>query len=334
MDHAAARLAGRLTRRTNPPSSVIPPNPLGWVLDDEAPQLKRGFLGYSRGNVQRLLTDREAMFSRAADDLRAAEDKVAHAEERARLAEDAASDAEDRARSAMEAASEAEQRSTAAEAEVARLRDELEDVRSLLEETSRAVGETPATADGHPATEGIRSVLEATQEAVASLIEGARREGEESLKDAERRRALVQSEIDQLSEWWGGIQPLVMEVRGSIDQAREHVAALQDRIGGAFQPVTSAFGELGGRLEALAQMAARPVGDRRGETDPAPTNEEGAAINDDGATASAVPAAEDDVAPSVVIEVDAGDVAVASDREGSRRDERSAIGRGRRSSWR
>jgi DNA repair exonuclease SbcCD ATPase subunit len=246
-------------------------------VGDEAPQLRRSFLGYGRGNVRRVLTDREAMFARAAEDLRAAEERARAAEEKARGAEDAARAAEEKARGAEQRARSAEDEARAAERDahqakqdLVRLEAELATARRRLEEraepsisTRAAVGSETglSVAIGTPpAPSGLSSVLTATEEAVSRLIDDARRRGEEQMQEAERRRGEVETEIQRLSEWWNRIEPLVSDVRTSIDAAKDQVNSVSDRIGSVLEPVTKAFGSLGTRLGALAEKAAIPIG--------------------------------------------------------------------------
>jgi hypothetical protein len=105
----------------------------------------------------------------------------------------------------------------------------------------------------------LASVLTATEEAVTRLFEDAKRRAEEQIEDAERRRGEVEAQTERLGVWWGRIEPLVSDVRTSIDDARDEVSSLPDRIGGVIEPVTKAFASLGSRLTELAQ-AANPLG--------------------------------------------------------------------------
>jgi DNA repair exonuclease SbcCD ATPase subunit len=276
-------------------------------LGVEDPQLTRTLFGYSRDKVRSLLADREAMFARATEDARAAAEKVdaaqeqaQAAEERARTAEEsagAAADkiraaeekariAEDKVRAGDEKARVAQEKTRVAEERLLELDAELARVRRQLEEGAEApahrvdggpaVGSLVAAgvAAGLPAPEGgLTAVLEATEKAVTQFIEEARHSGEEQLREAQRQQQELETKIAQLSEWWNRVEPFVVDVQGSIDEAKNQANSVPGRIGSVLEPVTQAFGSLGSRLATLAEMAAMPItgtpdADRGPETSP------------------------------------------------------------------
>jgi DNA repair exonuclease SbcCD ATPase subunit len=272
-------------------------------LGVEDPQLTRTLFGYSRDKVRSLLADREAMFARvmqdareAAEKTRAAEEQAEAAEERAQAAEESARAAADKIRAAEEKARVAEdkvragdekvrvaqEKTRVAEERLLELDAELARVRRELEERAEA----PVQAsDGEPAVRslvgagpsvpgtGLTAVLEATEKAVTQFIEEARHSGEEQLRDAQRKQLELETKIAQLSEWWNRVEPFVADVQGSIDEAKNQANSVPGRIGSVLEPVTQAFGSLGNRLATLAQMAATPItgtpdADRGPETSP------------------------------------------------------------------
>ena len=229
----------------------------------EDPQLKRTLFGYSRDNVRRMLTAREAMFARVTQD--------AHlAEERARTAESKARAAEERARVAREETRATEERLNELEAELVEARRELEE-RAGAAASSPGDGEPDGrgvVAEGLPVVAGgLTAVLEATEKAVTELIDDARHRGEEQMREAEHRQKDLETKIEQLTEWWNRVEPLVTDVRGSIDEAKDQVTSVPARIGSVLEPVTQAFASLGNRLATLTQMAAIPI-DGTHEPDP------------------------------------------------------------------
>jgi chromosome segregation ATPase len=265
-------------------------------VDD--PQLTRTLFGYSRDKVRSLLADREAMFARATEDARAAAEKVDTAEEQARAAEERAQAAEERAaklveesaraaedkiraaeekvraaeskgrtgdeqvRVAQEKTRVAEERLLELDAELARVRREVEEGAEAPVHASEG-GEPfvrSFVAAGAPAPEGgLTAVLEATEKAVTQFIEEARHSGEEQLREAQRQQQELETKIAQLSEWWNRVEPFVADVQGSIDEAKNQANSVPGRIGSVLEPVTQAFGSLGNRLATLAQMAAMPI---------------------------------------------------------------------------
>jgi chromosome segregation ATPase len=272
-------------------------------LSVEDPQLTRKLFGYSRDKVRSLLADREAMFARATEDARAAAEKVDAAEEQAQAAEERARTAEESARAAADKIRAAEERARVAEdkvrtgdekvraaqektrvaeerlleldAELARVRRELEERAEATVQASEgepAVRSLVAAGPPVPGT-GLTAVLEATEKAVTQFIEEARHSGEEQLREAQRQQLELETKIAQLSEWWNRVEPFVADVQGSIDEAKNQANSVPGRIGSVLEPVTQAFGSLGNRLATLAQMAAMPItgtpdADRGPETSP------------------------------------------------------------------
>lgn len=255
----------------------------------EDPQLTRTLFGYSRGKVRSLLADREAMFARANDHARVAAEKLNAAEGQAKVAEERARTAEESARAAADTIRAAEEKARVAEdkvragdekvrvaqektrvaeerlleldAELARVRSELEE---RAETPAHMVNGEPAVgslvAAGMPAPgAGLTAVLEATEKAVTEFIEEARHSGEEQLREAQRQQLELETKIAQLSEWWNRVEPFVADVQGSIDEAKNQANSVPGRIGSVLEPVTQAFGSLGSRLATLAEMAAMPI---------------------------------------------------------------------------
>jgi hypothetical protein len=79
------------------------------------------------------------------------------------------------------------------------------------------------------------------------------------MREAEHRQKDLETKIEQLTEWWNRVEPLVTDVRGSIDEAKDRVTSVPGRIGSVLEPVTQAFVSLGNRLATLTQMAAIPI---------------------------------------------------------------------------
>lgn len=237
----------------------------------EDPRLKRTLLGYNRDMVHRVLTDRELMFARAKRDARAAEETAEAAEDKSRVAEVKALAADEKARVAQEKTRATEERLRELEAELVGVRRELEDraeADSRRADGEPDVGEVVA-AELPVSPAGLTAVLEATEKAVSQLIDDARHRGEEQVHDAERRQRELETRIEQLSEWWNRVEPLITDVRGSIDEARDQVSSVPGRISSALEPVTQAFGSLGDRLATLTRMAAIPITGTH-EADPGP----------------------------------------------------------------
>jgi DNA repair exonuclease SbcCD ATPase subunit len=257
-------------------------------MDDEAPRLRRRLFGFSQESIRHVLEDREARFARATEELnttaeraRLAEDRAATAEQTMREAELGREDAERTLAETAQRTSDAERRIEIAEARVraAEARTLAAQERARAAEDRARAAETalreapapktePPTAPGPMGGGALASVLSATEEAVTRLFEDAKRRAEQQVEDAERRRGEVEAETQRLGVWWARIDPLVSDVRTSIDDARDEVGMLSDRIGSVLEPVTKAFASLGSRLTELAEAAAPLETATGGATDP------------------------------------------------------------------
>lgn len=203
--------------------------------------LERGLFGYSRKSVRQLVADREAAFGKAIEEVRTASARVAQLEE------------ELGTRGPIERGTrelEARNRKLGSELDAAsrRIRE--------LEEQQAAVAEAPTI----PSTaQGLGDVLEATEQALAQLFDDAGMIAEKRLRDSERARDELRTEIEQLAEWRRRVLPLADAVRRSIDEARTQVAAADERLRSAVAPATNAMQALEGRLAELADASAPPA---------------------------------------------------------------------------
>lgn len=190
----------------------------------DTPELKAGLFGYSRKSVQAFMNECDLQMVQSAQEVRGAEIRTAElmlelestrreAEERAELIEiSEASTARLQAQleDAQRARSEADLRIAHLETRIGTLQSELED----------------ASAAPTPTVEGMKDVLEATQQAVTELLEGGRRSAEQEVRTSERARDALRSEIKHLVVWRDKVMLLADEVRRSIDAARAHTSAL------------------------------------------------------------------------------------------------------------
>ncbi len=258
------------------------------------PKLKRGPFGYTPASVREVLSDRDRMFQRAADQARAA---VARADELDRRLKEATAkeselagrvrDAEAetlRVRSEMDALGEAVERSDDHAARAARFeldartaREELleageelrgsraritdleEQLASLHQEVDRlrelgAGSVVISVSDTASTAEELSGALDAAEQAVARIVEAARLRGEEQLEELERTREEASRELDRLTTWRDTVSPTVHDVRKWIEETRERTTELADRMREAMGPAVSALDELSERLATLSEL--------------------------------------------------------------------------------
>ena len=266
----------------------------------EAPELKRALFGYRPSDVESLIEARERMFEHVteeASNLRAeserlradldrsrAETRTAREEaerlrqqsESATADADAAREESERARAeagrAQEQGRNAEMRAGGLEAELREARREVTalserlrvadateaDLRARLDEASVA-------APGEPRELG--SVLEATQQAIARIMQNARRAAEDDLGRVHRARDEIQAEVDRVRVWRDRVEPLTASINDSIAAARTHMSQTADRVGEALRPMSDALSTLGQLLDELARQTLEAPADTSVMTD-------------------------------------------------------------------
>src|SRR4051812_6399999 len=175
--------------------------------------LRRGLFGIRSGDVEQLLSDRDATATAAAEQVRASEERANESEARVAALEAQLADL------------------SRAQAEEAREDTDPLDPQQLLQ----AVREEMAR------------VMHATQQAGSRLIEHARMDMEQQLEVSERRRQEIESERDQLTSWIadlhqssGALRETIVEAAGtlrhtmrSMDEAGRAVARIVGRMADA-----------------------------------------------------------------------------------------------------
>ena len=105
-------------------------------------------------------------------------------------------------------------------------------------------------------------VFDMAERTVTRIIAEARRRGNEELREVQQRVERLRAETSELEAWRDRVEPFVVPVRRSVEEARVEA----DRVGGlirqALEPMTSAVSTLGERLVDLA--AAASIGEEVG----------------------------------------------------------------------
>ena len=120
-------------------------------------------------------------------------------------------------------------------------------------------------------------VFDMAERTVTRIIAEARRRGEEELGEIQDRVERLRAETAELEAWRDRIEPFVVPVRRSVEEAQVEA----DRVGGlirqALEPMTSAVSTLGERLVDLAAAAAIGEEGRASTTDLPPGTSAGSA---------------------------------------------------------
>jgi len=192
-------------------------------------RLKRGLFGYSRKSVQAVVNDRDISIVEAAREAQEAKDELA-----------------------TTSAELGDRRIVVADLQ-ARNRD-LESKLEDAAERSRAVERSGSTTT----PEGMTDALQAAELALARLTDQARRNAERQLGEIEQIRDSLRTEIDRLTEWRTRMGPLAESVPDSIEEAREEISSVWERLREALAPTKGALDALAARLSELAEVPEAP----------------------------------------------------------------------------
>jgi chromosome segregation ATPase len=251
---------------------------------DQAPELKRSLFGYRKQDVESILEARERMFERATEESSRRKDEIERLRadlDRARGETGTARDETESVRTDLttqledlrreldgvradvtileDRHREAETRATGLESELREARREVSgmnerlrvadatetDLRNRLEEATTAA----------PDTRELGAVLEATQEAVARIMAGARRTAEEDLGRVQQTRDEIQAEVERVRTWRERIEPVTQDIAGNIAVAQAQMSQTAERVGEALRPMSDALTSLAQRLDDLARAS-------------------------------------------------------------------------------
>jgi chromosome segregation ATPase len=256
---------------------------------DQAPELQRALFGYRKQDVESILEARERMFeqiSEEANQRKEEAERLRRDVEKARAETRTAREEMQRVRGELDAEvndvrqeletlradlprmeerrREAETRATGLEAEVREARREIAglnerlrladateiDLRTRLEEASTAA----------PQTRELGAVVEATQQAIARIMAGAKRDAEEDLSRVQRTRNEIQADVDRVRVWRERIEPVTHDVSSEIAVAQAQMSQTAERVGEALRPMSDALTALSKHLDELARVAVAPTG--------------------------------------------------------------------------
>jgi chromosome segregation ATPase len=110
-------------------------------------------------------------------------------------------------------------------------------------------------------------VFDMAERTVTRILAEARRRGDEELRGVQDEVARLRSETRRLEAWRDRVEPLVVPVQRSVEQARVEAERVGGLIRQALEPMTSAVTTLGERLVDLAEAASA------GEAAPIPGSE-------------------------------------------------------------
>jgi predicted nucleic acid-binding Zn-ribbon protein len=103
-------------------------------------------------------------------------------------------------------------------------------------------------------------VFDMAQRTVTRIIAEAHRRGEVELSEVQERVETLRTETSRLEEWRSRVEPFVMPVRRSVEEARVEAERVGGLIREALEPMNSAVTALGERLIDLAAVASPSEG--------------------------------------------------------------------------
>lgn len=193
-------------------------------------RLRRGLFGYARKSVQEVLNDRDLTIVKTSREAREAEERI-----------DGLTGELDRSRM-----------------DVSDLQNRNRELEGQLQAAVERFGALERS-DTPSSSEGLTEILHATERALSRLTGNARREAERELERTEETRDNLRSEIDRLAAWRDRIAPLAEDIPDSIDNVRNEVRSIGDRLQEALVPITEAVDALATRLSELAGSAPPPA---------------------------------------------------------------------------
>jgi hypothetical protein len=224
------------------------------------------FFGYDRASVERMLLERDAM-------LKVAERRVQSAEAKAAKLEERSEELEKRAREANAVA----EATAAAAARTATARERTE-VLNIPREVSVA----------HAPEELVKAVTAA--EASASQIIEAWMSTRDQIAQADKLWRGVQEEVVRFAAWRDDVEPLMELVQSFIQEARTRIEEVPGRVQHALAPAVDAMVTVSEGMSRFAAVSTPPLlpsplqppsAEERGDSNGAPSAEEGVAGSDE-----------------------------------------------------
>lgn len=253
--------------------------------------LKRGVFGFSRRSVLQILIERDVVIGRLQKRLQTSEAELSRTRAiveavrdelgmRTRRAKEEGARLENELETARSELSERAEEARAATARVGQLEAEVEKLRHDLqgvegeERTPRAEdGGEPGTAFG---AQDLSLVLDTTEHAVAAIFERARRGNDQQLEEIERARERLRAETERLARWREEIATVMRSVHDSAAFARSQIEQTPGRLRDALGPSTEAMTSLNEWLDQLARVTEKLEGTEAEGTESEKSPEEAA----------------------------------------------------------
>jgi chromosome segregation ATPase len=158
---------------------------------------------------------------------------------------------------------------------VAELEELVEGYRELIEGGSATATPSAQPSNGQepyagPSTAGeLAAVIEAAEQAVASILQSTRVRADEELRAVDAQRERIKHDVEAMTAWRDRAAPMIVSLQAAIREMQGQAAEIGLRVDEALRPVSTAVTALTTQLASLDDLAVAPL-DVSSET-PAPS---------------------------------------------------------------
>jgi predicted nucleic acid-binding Zn-ribbon protein len=206
--------------------------------------VRRRLFGFSPKDVGRLLADREWALEQA--------------NIRARMAEAKLGQTSAEVEALRASLDERDQAVAALNERVTSLGQELTQLSIQLDAERRAAQERGSTVTARFLS-GLAPLLQAAEESAAQMFEQVRESTEQQVAEAGRIRQLLRVELEQVDVWRSALQDVIATVQSKLEQSREQIQGIPQRVEEALAPLAGAVTSLGGDLDELVRATRPPT---------------------------------------------------------------------------
>ena len=145
------------------------------------------------------------------------------------------------------------------------LEDLVEGYRELIEGRSGAAVPSAEPSDAQEPPAGpstaseLAAVIEAAEQAVASIMESTRARADEELRVVDGERERIRRDVETMTSWRDRAAPMIVSLQAAMHEIRSQGAEIGLRIDEALRPVSSAVTALNAQLASLDGLAKAPL---------------------------------------------------------------------------
>jgi chromosome segregation ATPase len=237
----------------------------------QMPQLKRGLFGYRPKSVRVILSGREIMYARLSQRLGTTEGELGRTRTELEGSQRAVREQVVRARAAEEELVRQRDLTKAGEARAIELQEEIEQLRSRLQDLEAQAAADQAVRNDPEGTNGdLSTILASAEQAFARMVDQARQRNEEQLRAIEAARRGLRDEMGRLAAWRTQMERVLASVRETMAHARAQIRGAPDRLRAVLTPTTDAIVSVDDSLVDLVDATER-LPESRGSSEPIDT---------------------------------------------------------------